>query len=103
VNERTIVDAIELKVDGMTCGSCVKAATRALATVPGVQAVDVSLERGTASVRGEDVAAHVATLVAALAGVGYPARVTAADPNGVAATPARRGCGGNKGGCCCGQ
>jgi copper chaperone len=104
VKERIIVDAIELKVDGMTCGSCVKAATRALAAVSGVQTVDVSLEQGSASVRGEDVVTRVAALVAALAGIGFPARVSTGEPNGAATAPARHGCGGSKGGgCCCGH
>jgi sulfite exporter TauE/SafE/copper chaperone CopZ len=40
-------------ITGMTCASCEKRLTRALLRVPGVQSVDVSAVRGTASVHGE--------------------------------------------------
>lgn len=98
------MEALKLKVDGMTCGSCVKAATRALSAVPGVEAVDVRLESGTATVRGQAIAGQGAALVAALRAVGYQARLAtapaAADgpPKGMQQSkPAGRG------GCCCGH
>ena len=37
----------ELKVDGMTCGSCVASVTKALKRVPGVQDVEVDLVSGS--------------------------------------------------------
>ena len=46
----------ELKVDGMTCGSCVASVTKALKRVPGVQDVEVDLGSGIARVRGEHAA-----------------------------------------------
>lgn len=98
------MQAVELKVDGMTCGSCVKSAGRALSTVPGVENVDVRLETGTATVRGIDVAARVPDLLAALADAGYEASLATA--GSAAAKPAPSGgCGSGRsgGGCCCGH
>ena len=99
------MEAVELKVDGMTCGSCVKAVSRALGGVPGVEAVDVRLDDGTATVRGRDVVGHTQALVAALAGAGYQARV-AGEPQAASAKPVAGGCGSGSGraaggGCCC--
>ena len=99
------MEAVELKVDGMTCGSCVKAASRALGGVPGVEAVDVRLDNGTATVRGRDVAGHTQALVTALAGAGYEARV-AGEPQAASAKPVVGGCGSGRaagGWCCCGH
>jgi copper chaperone len=44
----------ELKIDGMTCGGCVASVKRVLEALPGVQAAEVSLASGTASVRHDD-------------------------------------------------
>jgi copper chaperone len=38
-----------IKVQGMTCQGCVKSVTRVLQALPGVERVDVSLERGEAA------------------------------------------------------
>ncbi len=40
-------------VTGMTCGHCKKAVTDEVLQVPGVRAVDVDLDSGTLTVRGE--------------------------------------------------
>ncbi len=62
---------IKLKVEGMTCGHCVKAVEQALAGVAGVSAVrEVSLERGEAVVDG---AADLAELLAVVREEGYDA------------------------------
>lgn len=96
------MDTVKLSVDGMTCGSCVQAAKRALSRIAGVESVDVRLQEGDATVRGEGVAAQVQALVAALAEAGYAARVAPATE-----TPKPRmaagGCGTGRsgGGCCC--
>lgn len=100
------MEAVELKVDGMTCGSCVSAASRALAAVPGVEAVDVRLDSGTATVRGAEVAVHAPALLSALAAAGYPARVAAGSAESASAAARRGGCGAARpaaGGCCCGH
>lgn len=63
---------INLKITGMTCGHCVKAATKALETVPGVESAEVTLEPGAAVVKG---AADPAALIAAVKEEGYEAEV----------------------------
>jgi copper chaperone CopZ len=40
-------------VTGMTCGHCKKAVTDEVLQVPGVRAVDVDLDSGVVTVRGE--------------------------------------------------
>jgi copper chaperone CopZ len=40
-------------VTGMTCGHCTKAVTDEVLQVPGVRAVDVDLDSGVLTVRGE--------------------------------------------------
>ena len=96
------METIELNVQGMTCGSCVKHVTKALQSVPGVSRVEVDLVNGRARVEG-DLPSGAETLIAALADEDYPAeRVSGEAP---AAPPKASGCQsaqGNKGGCCCG-
>ncbi|WP_308388864.1 cation transporter [Acidithiobacillus sp. AMEEHan] len=62
---------IQLKITGMTCEHCVRAATQALRSVPGVQQVEVRLP-DSATVVGE---VALADLQAALAEEGYQATV----------------------------
>lgn len=62
----------ELTVSGMTCGHCEQAVERALKGVPGVQAVRVDLQGGTATVRGE---ADPQALMAAVTDEGYGAQL----------------------------
>lgn len=61
----------ELKIEGMTCGHCVSAVRRALATVAGVEQVEVDLGRGVAKVQGK---AEARALIAAVEEEGYAAR-----------------------------
>ena len=64
---------ITIKVTGMTCEHCVKAVSRALAGVPGVESVrEVSLERNEALVEGKPEAE---ALLAAVREEGYDARI----------------------------
>lgn len=67
------METTELKVDGMTCRSCVASVTQALKRVPGVANVEVDLARGTARVIAEGVAQQVPAMVAALAAAGFEA------------------------------
>jgi copper chaperone len=97
----------ELKVDGMTCGSCVASVTKALERVPGVQDVEVDLGSGIARIRGEHAAQQVPELLAALESAGYEAGAAKGAP-AVNQRPAG-GCGAGasaavkgRGGCCCG-
>jgi len=81
-----------LSIDGMTCGHCVQAVTKALAAVPGVVVKSVAV--GSAEIDTTDgLAAGKAS--AALAEAGYPAKVVGDSAAASAATPAKSG-----GGCC---
>lgn len=60
-----------LAVAGMSCQNCVKHATQALLSVPGVQSAEVSLEAASASVHHSEEAT-VQQLLAALEEEGYP-------------------------------
>lgn len=64
---------MRIKVEGMTCGHCVKAVEKALSAVPGVSAVkEVSLERAEAVLEGRP---DPQAVVAAIEEEGYQARV----------------------------
>ena len=65
---------IKLKITGMTCGHCVRAASKALEGVPGVDSAEVTLEPGGAVVKGH---ADTAALIAAVQDEGYEAEVQA--------------------------
>ncbi|CAN5853188.1 hypothetical protein BH11PLA1_BH11PLA1_12400 [soil metagenome] len=105
-------ESITLSIDGMTCGHCVNAVTKALSAVPGVQVRSVAV--GTAQIEAKDGWA-AGQAVAALGAAGYPARATDARVP-VSSTPSGGCCGGaskmgvapgtgdqagtSKGGCC---
>lgn len=63
---------VTLKITGMTCGHCVKAATKALQDVPGVDSAEVTLEPGSAVVHGN---ADISALIAAIKEEGYEAEL----------------------------
>lgn len=65
---------VKLKITGMTCGHCVKATTKALEDVPGVESANVTLEPGGAVVHGS---ADVTALIDAVKEEGYEAEVQA--------------------------
>lgn len=56
-------------ITGMSCGHCVKAVTKALQQVAGVEAVEVSL--GKANVRFDNAKASKASLVKVIERAGY--------------------------------
>jgi copper chaperone CopZ len=62
---------LELAIDGMTCGHCVAAVTRALKECHGVASVQVDLATGRAVVTGEHLDAR--DLTAAVGAAGYRA------------------------------
>ena len=68
------MQTIELKVSGMTCGSCVSHVSKALQNVPGVHNAVVDLASGSARVEGEHL--DKAALVAAVEEEGYTAQET---------------------------
>jgi copper chaperone len=63
---------IKLAITGMTCGHCVRATTKALEAVPGVETVEVTLTPGAAVIHGN---AEPAALIAAVSEEGYEAAV----------------------------
>jgi len=85
-------DTITLSIDGMTCGHCVQAVTKALSTVPGVRTKSVTV--GTAQIETKDGEA-AGQAIAALQEAGYPARATAGEPS--AASKMGGGCCGGAG------
>lgn len=93
---------VELVVQGMSCGACVKHVTKALQSVEGVRRVEVDLASGLVRVGG-DLPQGAAPLIAALATENYPARlvsgVVTTDP---LATDAPQPNPVKKSGCCCG-
>lgn len=62
-----------LKIEGMTCGGCVRAVENALGRVPGVSAVQVDLAAGSARV--EAPGGEGPALVEAVEAAGYDARL----------------------------
>ena len=80
------MESANIKIAGMTCGGCVNAVTRALRKVDGVAAVEVSLERGEATVRYDADRVSESALVNAVRAAGYEAGDT------VQAPQSRRGC-----------
>ena len=81
------MSTINLQVQGMTCGGCVRHVNQALSHVAGVDAVDVDLKSGLVRVESS---ADSNALLAALDDAGYPAQLASqASP---AAAPAK-GCG----------
>jgi copper chaperone CopZ len=87
--------SVELQVQGMSCGSCVKHVTEALHALDGVSEVAVDLQSGRVKVGGDS---DCNVLLAALEEAGYPAQSSA---NAVQKGKKTSGCGGNGGGCCC--
>ncbi len=69
--------ALDLKVEGMTCASCVARVEKALRKVPGVVDATVNLATETATVRAEGAVADAA--IAALRKAGYEASVREED------------------------
>ncbi|MDR1424058.1 MAG: heavy-metal-associated domain-containing protein [Azoarcus sp.] len=62
---------ITIKVEGMSCGGCVRNVTRALEALPGVAAAQVSLEGASATVQYDPARVDAAALRAAVEGAGF--------------------------------
>ncbi|HEX7812893.1 MAG TPA: heavy-metal-associated domain-containing protein [Burkholderiales bacterium] len=63
-----------VKVDGMSCGGCVRSVTSVLKALPGVAAAEVSLEKGEATVSFDPALATLAQLKGAIEHAGYETR-----------------------------
>ncbi len=108
------METVQLKVEGMSCGSCVTSVTRALLKVPEVSAVQIDLSRGVAKVTTQGAAADsVPAMITAIGAAGYAAGPLQGKPSAVARTKCKTedpmcGCGqgGGRqgaGGCCAGR
>lgn len=84
------MSTIELNVQGMSCGSCVKHISEALQPLAGVAAVEVDLQAGRVRVSGTP---DSAALIAALDDAGYPAQL--ATPAAAPKTGCCGACGGH--------
>ena len=62
-----------LKVNGMTCGNCVKHVTKAASKVPGVTEPNVDLASGKVELDYDPQQASLDVIVAAITKAGYPA------------------------------
>jgi copper chaperone len=62
-----------LKVAGMTCAGCVRSVNNVLRALPGVEAVEVSLERAEARVTFDSAVANQAAMRKAIGDAGYEA------------------------------
>lgn len=63
-------DRSTLRIEGMTCGHCVASVDGAVSALPGVHAVRVDLDTGTAEVE-HDEAFDATAAVAAIEDAGY--------------------------------
>ena len=92
------MNTIDLEVQGMSCGACVKHVTQALQPLAGVSGVDVDLQSGHVRVTG-DLPQGGDSLAQVLTAAGYPAKLsTSAIPTAIAVPQAKK----SGGGCCCG-
>jgi len=70
-------DHVALAITGMTCGHCVAAVKKALAAVPGVVEVEVTLSPPRALVSCDPAGTTLEMLTKATAEEGYPSAPTA--------------------------
>ena len=66
------MERVEIRVEGMTCGGCVKKATEAVSQVQGFESAEFDLEAGTASISG---AIDPQAAAQAMTEAGYPSVV----------------------------
>ncbi|HWI26401.1 MAG TPA: cation transporter, partial [Stellaceae bacterium] len=66
-------EEVALKIEGMTCASCVARVEKALARVPGVSEVRVNLASEEAHLHRRNGGADLADLIAAVEAAGYGA------------------------------
>lgn len=72
------IHSFTVRIDGMTCASCVGRIERKLSAMPGVQTVNVNLATGTAQVQ-HDNQQNAATLVQAIESLGFQPVVHSAE------------------------
>ncbi len=75
---------VTLHIEGMSCGHCLNAVNRALASVPGVEIQSVQM--GRATVRYDETQTTPAQLTAAVSEAGYRATASRSDNENSVAT-----------------
>jgi len=60
-----------LKVNGMTCGGCVRSVKNVLEVIPGVSGAEVSLEKAQATVTYDPAQVNVIRMKEAVTDAGY--------------------------------
>ena len=65
------MESLILNIKGMTCGGCVKSVTTVLQELPGVTAVNVSLEQNNATINYEPSKVTPAQFKAAIEDAGF--------------------------------
>ncbi|MER2554204.1 MAG: cation transporter [Thauera sp.] len=65
------MNEVTIKVEGMSCGGCVKNVTGVLQALAGVEDVQVSLEKAVATVRHDPAKVSVEALRAAVEDAGF--------------------------------
>jgi copper chaperone CopZ len=66
-------DALQLSIEGMHCGACVRRVTTALAEVAGVQVG--SVEVGSAKLAFDPAKASAEEIAAAVSGIGFASHI----------------------------
>jgi copper chaperone len=72
-NQESGMSEVTIKVEGMSCGGCVRNVTGVLKALPGVEDAQVSLEQGSATVRFDPARVSVGALRAAVEDAGFDA------------------------------
>lgn len=65
------MNEVTIKIEGMSCGGCVKNVSGVLQALAGVEAVQVSLETASATVRHDPAKVSVEALRAAVEDAGF--------------------------------
>ncbi|MCK4838086.1 MAG: heavy-metal-associated domain-containing protein [Desulfobulbaceae bacterium] len=61
---------VTVKINGMTCGHCVSAVTKALTEITGISNVSVNLEKGEATYN-EDSPVAIEKIKGVISGIGF--------------------------------
>jgi copper chaperone len=65
------METLTINIKGMTCGGCVKSVTNVLQQLPGISAVNVSLELNNATINYDPAKVKPAQFKAAIEDAGY--------------------------------
>lgn len=65
------MESVQLKVQGMTCGGCVKSVEKVLRAIDGVERVQVSLENASANVEYDAKKTNAKAFKLAIEDAGY--------------------------------